>query len=76
MYDINIYAIFFHDRFQIWASQYSILEEETKQSLDVAGTHLTTFMFYHFVEKSGRNDLELFIDFPPLAFNSMDRNWL
>lgn len=40
-----------------------MLLEGTKQPLAVAITHLTTLIFYHFVEKSIRNDLQLFIDF-------------
>lgn len=42
-----------------------MLHEETKQLLAMAVTHLTTFIFYQFVEKSVRYDLQLFIDFFP-----------
>lgn len=65
MYVINIYAIFFYDKFQIWASRYNILEEETKQPLDMAINAFDYFYIYHFVEKSIRNDLELVIDLFP-----------
>lgn len=65
MYVINIYAIFFHDKFQIWASRYNILEEETKQPLDMAINAFDYFYIYDFVEKSIRNDLELVIGLFP-----------
>lgn len=72
-----MYAIFFHDKFQIWASQYKVLHEETRQPLAMSITHLTTFIFYHLVEKSVRNDVQLFINFfIPSTLNSMGGNWL
>ena len=37
--------------------------EETKQPLAMTVAHMTTLTFYHFVEKSVKNDLQVFTDF-------------